>query len=49
MTREEVYKKGSNDRVIFMYNGVIVKEGIPQEMLTSPKNDRTKEFLNKVL
>ena len=49
LTHEIRFAKEVADRVIFMDNGVIVEEGIPKEMLTSPKNDRTKEFLNKVL
>lgn len=49
VTHEIGFAKEVADRVIFMDNGVIVEEGIPREMLTSPKNDRTKEFLNKVL
>lgn len=49
VTHEIGFAKEVADRVIFMDNGVIVEEGIPKEMLTAPKNDRTKEFLNKVL
>ena len=37
------------DRVIFMEGGVIMEEGTPDEIFTDPKNDRTKEFLSKVL
>ena len=37
------------DRVIFMDGGVIVEEGKPQEIFDNTKEDRTKDFLSKVL
>ena len=37
------------DRVIFMDGGVIVEEGTPQEILDHTKEERTKDFLSKVL
>ena len=37
------------DRVIFMDGGVIVEEGTPQEIFDHTKEERTKDFLSKVL
>jgi polar amino acid transport system ATP-binding protein len=37
------------DRVIFMDGGYIVEENIPEELFTAPREQRTKDFLNKVL
>ena len=37
------------DRVLFMDEGKILEEGTPAEIFTSPKEQRTKDFLNKVL
>ena len=37
------------DRVIFMDGGVIVEEGTPQEIFDNTKEERTKDFLSKVL
>lgn len=37
------------DRIIFMDGGVVVEEGPPDEILKSPKMDRTKIFLKKYL
>jgi polar amino acid transport system ATP-binding protein len=37
------------DRVVFMDEGKIVEEGLPSEIFNKPKNERTKEFLNRVL
>ncbi len=37
------------DRVIFMDDGVIVKENTPEAFFTHPQNERTKTFLKMVL
>lgn len=37
------------DRVIFMDGGYIVEQGTPQEVLSNPQEQRTIDFLNKVL
>ncbi len=49
VTHEMGFAREVADRVLFMDEGVIVEEGTPEEIFTSPKNDRTKDFLNKVL
>lgn len=49
VTHEIGFAKGVADRVVFMDNGVIVEDGTPQQVLDNPQNDRTKQFLNKVL
>jgi ABC-type polar amino acid transport system ATPase subunit len=37
------------DRVIFMDQGVIVEEGPPADLFGSPREVRTRAFLDKVL
>ena len=37
------------DRVLFFDGGVIAEEGSPEEIFTQPKQERTREFLKKVL
>ena len=37
------------DRVLFMDEGKIIEEGTPQEIFSAPREQRTKDFLNKVL
>ena len=37
------------DRVLFFDEGKIVEEGTPREIFSDPKEQRTKDFLNKVL
>ncbi|MBE7013459.1 MAG: amino acid ABC transporter ATP-binding protein [Ruminococcaceae bacterium] len=49
VTHEIGFAKGVADRVVFMDNGVIVEDGTPQQVLDNPQNERTKQFLNKVL
>ena len=36
-------------RILFLDNGVIVEEGNPEEILTHPKEERTKQFLQNIL
>lgn len=49
VTHEMGFAKEVADRVIFMDGGKIVEEGSPEEFFNSPKEQRTKEFLNKIL
>lgn len=37
------------DRVIFMDDGIIVEEGAPEEVFKNAKEERTRDFLGKVL
>ena len=49
VTHEMGFAREVGDRVLFFDEGRIVEEGIPQEIFTAPKEQRTKDFLNKVL
>ena len=49
VTHEMGFAKEVADRVIFMDEGMIVEEGKPEDIFTTPKNLRTKDFLGKVL
>ena len=49
VTHEMGFAKEVADRVIFMEGGAIIEEGTPEDIFDNPKNDRTKEFLSKVL
>ncbi len=49
VTHEMGFAKEVADRVIFMADGHIVEQGTPQEIFDTPQNERTKDFLNKVL
>lgn len=49
VTHEMGFAKEVADRVVFMDEGVIVEEGPPEQLFEYPENERTKDFLDKVL
>jgi len=49
VTHEMGFAREVADRVLFMDEGRIVEEGTPQEIFSNPQEQRTKDFLNKVL
>lgn len=49
VTHEMGFAREVADRVLFMDEGIIVEEGTPQEIFSEPREQRTKDFLNKVL
>jgi len=49
VTHEMGFAREVADRVMFMDEGVIVEEGTPAQIFSSPQNLRTKEFLSKIL
>ncbi|MGE6629166.1 amino acid ABC transporter ATP-binding protein [Bacillus sp. NPDC077027] len=48
VTHEISFAKDVADTVIFMADGEIVEKGTPQEVLLSPKHERTKQFLSRI-
>jgi polar amino acid transport system ATP-binding protein len=49
VTHEMGFAREVGDRLVFMDEGVIVESGSPREVLASPREERTKAFLSKVL
>lgn len=49
VTHEMGFAREVSDRVVFMDGGSILESGTPDEIFGNAKNDRTKEFLRKVL
>ena len=49
VTHEMGFAREVADRVIFMADGAIVESGTPQEIFDNPKEERTQNFLAKVL
>lgn len=47
VTHEMRFAKEVADRVIFMDEGRIIEEGKPEEIFISPKNERTRKFLER--
>lgn len=49
VTHEMGFAREVADRILFMDGGYIIEEGTPQEVLLNPKENRTRDFLDKVL
>lgn len=49
VTHEMAFARDVAHRVVFMDKGVIVEDSPPKEMFEQPKNERTREFLARVL
>ncbi|HMQ65401.1 MAG TPA: amino acid ABC transporter ATP-binding protein [Arachnia sp.] len=49
VTHEMGFAREVSDRLIFMADGVIIEEGDPRAILSDPQEERTKDFLSKVL
>src|SRR5207244_5378095 len=49
VTHEMGFAHGAANRVVFMDGGAIVESAEPAEFFGSPKTDRAKDFLSKIL
>lgn len=49
VTHEMGFAKEVGTRVVFMDEGIILEEGTPDEIFNNPRQDRTRDFLSKVL
>ena len=49
VTHEMGFAREVANRVVFMDEGVLVEENTPEEFFGSPKNERLRSFLSKVL
>lgn len=49
VTHELSFAQDIADKVIFMEDGVVVEEGTPDEIFYHPKEERTKQFLSRIL
>ncbi|AGP43039.1 amino acid ABC transporter ATP-binding protein [Serratia plymuthica] len=49
VTHEMGFAREVADRVLFIDQGIIQEEGIPQQIFSQPANPRTQAFLSKVL
>ena len=48
-THEMSFARDSAHRVCFLDEGAILEEGPPEEILTSPKQPRTQQFLERII
>ena len=49
VTHEMGFAKSMADRVIFMDEGRIIEQNVPEEFFTNPRSERTKLFLSQIL
>jgi len=49
VTHEMGFAEAVADRVVFMDSGVILETGKPEEIFSHPKEERTRNFLKRVL
>ena len=49
VTHEMGFAREVSDRILFMSDGVIVEQGPPAQLLDHPQEQRTQDFLSKVL
>ena len=49
VTHEMGFAREVADRVIFMDEGYLIEEGSPENIFDNPKEERVREFLEKVL
>ncbi len=48
VTHEMGFARDVADRVVFMEGGVVVEQGLPEEVFDNPKAERTKKFLGSI-
>jgi ABC-type polar amino acid transport system ATPase subunit len=49
VTHEMGFAREAADRVVMMDDGRIIEEGTPSHFFDNPREDRTKQFLSKIL
>jgi polar amino acid transport system ATP-binding protein len=49
VTHEMGFARKTADRVVFMDKGVIAEQGGPEQIFVNPQNERTRQFLHRVL
>ena len=49
VTHEMGFARSAANRVVFMADGSIVEEAVPDQFFSNPRSDRAKDFLSKIL
>lgn len=49
VSHEMGFARAAADRVVFMSDGRIVEDAAPNEFFDNPRNERTKQFLSRML
>ena len=48
VTHEMAFARTVSDRVVFMDGGRIVEEGLAEQVIDHPREQRTREFLSRI-
>jgi len=49
VTHELAFARQVADEVLFLDGGTIVERGVPEELFTAPREERTRQFLSRIL
>jgi polar amino acid transport system ATP-binding protein len=49
VTHEMEFARDVSDRVVFMDDGSIIEQGAPDVLLTSPRHERIRSFLRRII
>ena len=49
VTHEMAFARDVSNHVVYMADGVIEEEGTPDKIFTDPQNQRTRDFLKRIL
>ncbi len=49
VTHEMAFAKDVADKIVFMDDGIILEEGSPDQIFNNPKNERTRQFLSRII
>ncbi len=49
VTHEMSFAQDVADKVIFMDEGVVLEEGPPAQIFSKPKEERTRQFLSRII
>ena len=49
VSHEMGFARAAADRAVLMDEGLIVEEAVPEILFSTPKQERTKAFLSKIL
>lgn len=47
VTHEMAFAREVADQIIFLDNGVVIERGSPEDVITNPREERTKQFLSR--
>ena len=49
VTHEMGFAREVGTRLLFMDQGIVMEQGVPEEVFSNPQNERTRSFLSKVI